>query len=119
MVCMFSGRKQFTTQITCIKLECTDFKNFTYNFISLRYILARAIREKASAAVSAFAKDKSEPAAKRAKKAENRLIQIQNWIGMISHKMSIIETDAKKNITGPLASDLFFTLPVSVDSVSR
>ena len=90
MVCMFSGRKQFTTQITCIKLEYTDFKNFTYNFISLRYILARAIREKASAAVSAFAKDKSEPAAKRAKKAENRLIQIQNWIGMILHKMSII-----------------------------
>ena len=56
--------------------------------------MARAIREKASAAVSAFAKDKSEPAAKRAKKAENRLIQIQNWIGMILHRMSIILTGA-------------------------
>ena len=71
--------------------------NFTYNFISLRYILARAIREKASAAVSAFAKDKSEPAAKRAKKAENRLIQIQNWIGMILHKMSIHPVFAIRN----------------------
>ena len=45
------------------------------------YILARAIREKASAAVLAFAKDKSLPASKRASKCEVRLKQIQTWLG--------------------------------------
>ena len=48
------------------------------------YILARAIREKASAAVLAFAKDKSLPASKRASKCEVRLKQIQTWLGKLS-----------------------------------
>ena len=42
--------------------------------------MARAIREKASAAVASFVKDKSEPPSKRTKKCENRLREIQKWL---------------------------------------
>lgn len=45
------------------------------------YVVARAIREKASSALAALKKDPSENLTNRTKKSEARLRQIQTWLG--------------------------------------